>query len=34
MQWLTKQDLDWVLRNHYTEIIETFKNNASLGDWS
>ena len=34
MQWLTKQDLDWVLRNHYTEIIETFKNNTSLGDWS
>ena len=30
MKWLTAQDLDWVLRNHFVDIIKTFKKNAII----
>ena len=30
MKWLISQDLDWVLKNHYVDIIKTFKKNIKL----
>ena len=30
MKWLTAQDLDWVLKNHFVDIIETFKKNVII----
>ena len=30
MKWLTSQELDWVLKNHYVDIIKTFKKNIKL----
>ena len=30
MKWLTSQDLDWVLKNHFVDIIETYKKNVII----
>ena len=32
MKWLTSQDLDWVLKNHFVDIIETFKKNIKINE--